>query len=258
MEKHEYEVMFRMEEDYWWYLGLRDLVWLYIGQFEKKQNTLKILDAGCGTGKFLETCGNYCAYGIEISEEAFKYLKRRKIKNVVRSSISHLPFNKGVFNLIISLDVLYHARVKKDEDVLIEMYRLLAGDGLIILNLPAFEFLRSEHDQAIHTKQRYTVKDIQNKLEQAGFTIEKITYRNTFLFPVAALVRLLKRVSLIKGAEARSDLRLLPPWLNKLLFLLLLIENRLLYYGVKFPFGLSVFCIAKKQNNRGLLTLPGS
>jgi SAM-dependent methyltransferase len=283
MERHEYEVMFRLEEDYWWYLGLRDLVFRYLNRFAGQNKSSIVLDAGSGTGKFLEMCkdtreackdtrelvkcdreqgkdtreqGNeyretgkgYHAYGLEFAEDAFPFLKMRGLKNVVRSSICCIPFRDQAFHGVVSLDVLYHAGVENDEDALLEIHRVLKSDGLLILNLPAFEFLRSEHDLAVHTNRRYQTGELQQKLEKAGFLVQVITYRNTFLFPIAAVVRLIKRATPKKGHghTIKSDLSPLPPWANKLLYRVLLFENALIFCGVSFPFGLSVFCIAKK------------
>ncbi|MGA1865334.1 MAG: class I SAM-dependent methyltransferase [bacterium] len=244
MEKHEYAVMFTMEEDYWWYLGLRNIVSQCISRFANQYTKLRILDAGCGTGKILETHKNYDAYGLEFSEEAFRFLKIRRLENVIRASICYMPFKKKIFDLVISLDVLYHKSVEDDEEALAEIYRVLETGGLLILNLPAFEFLRSRHDMAIHTKRRYQKKEIRKKLNKTGFHVQWITYRNTFLFPVAIIMRLISK----KRHKTKSDLySSLPRWVNKLFYGILILEEKLLLNGVIFPFGLSVFCIARKK-----------
>jgi len=242
MEKNEYAVMFGMEEDYWWYMGLRDLVSHCIHRFVNPYSHLRILDAGCGTGKLLETYRHYDAYGLEFSEEAFRFLKIRKLKNVIRASICNIPIKKQKFNLIVSLDVLYHKMVENDEDALAEIHRMLETGGLFILNLPAFEFLRSGHDRAIHTRRRYRKEELRKKLDKAGFHVQLITYRNTFLFPAAIIARLISK----KRHNIKSDLFHLPRWINRLFHGMLILESGLILNGMTLPFGLSVFCIARK------------
>jgi len=151
-----------------------------------------------------------------------------------------------MFAIVISLDVLYHRGVQDDEEALAEFHRVLEQGGLLILNLPAFEIFRGAHDAAVHTQRRYRAKDLQKKLKKAGFGVELITYRNTFLVPVATAVRLMRREGFRQGHDAGSDLVPLPGWVNRLFYLILMIENRLLLQGMTFPFGLSVFCVAKK------------
>jgi hypothetical protein len=126
------------------------------------------------------------------------------------------------------------------------MSRVLKPGGLLVMNLPAYEFLRSEHDVAIHTKQRYTRGRLRDMLREAGLQIHSLTYRNTLLFPVAAVVRLAKKLFRPRPAEARSDLKPLPRVLNGALTVPLWVENRLIRLGVRLPFGLSVYCTATK------------
>lgn len=237
--------MYNIEDNYWWYVGLRELVYSFIDKLSRSKDDLKILDAGCGTGKTLEKFKSYNSYGLDYSEEALNFCKLRKLNNLVRGSVCDLPYKSNLLDAIISLDVLYHAEVD-DEKTLKEIYRVMNSKGILLLNLPAYNFLRGKHDEAVHTRQRYTVRDLKAKLEKAGFKIERITYRNTILFPVAVIKRIMERFSPVTNDKAESDLKPLPALINKLLTGLLLLENTLIAKGVYFPFGLSVYCVARK------------
>lgn len=249
MEKEEYGVMYNIEDFYWWYVGLRDLVYSTIEKYNKKNNILRILDAGCGTGKILEGISRHKFYGIDFSEEAINYCKLRKLNNLLRASISEIPFRNSSFNFVISLDVLYHAGISNDQQTLSELYRVMDNDGILLLNLPAYNFLQSRHDKAIHTKRRYVLKDLKDKVERAGFVVEKITYRNIILFPIAVMKRIMEKI--IPTESTSSDLKPMPELINRLFTFLLLIENKFINLGVFLPFGLSVFCIARKKENFG-------
>lgn len=109
-----------------------------------------------------------------------------------------------------------------------------------------FFCLRSEHDAAVHTKPRYTRGHLRSMLEEVGLRVERITYRNTFLFPVAAVVRLGQRLFRKPASQPRSDLHTLPGPLNRVLALPLLLENRLFRVGARLPFGLSLYGVARK------------
>lgn len=243
MKNKEYGTMYSVEDYYWWYKGLRGLFFLSINSLKLKRKDLTLLDAGCGTGKLLESCKLYRAYGIEISEIAIEFCKKRRLNNVIRASICDIPFENNTFNIITSMDVLCHKGVKNDIETIKELYRVLDKEGLLFLNLPAYNFLQSRHDEAAYVRQRYTKKELREKIEKTGFVIEKITYRNTILFPLAAIIRL----CLKKRGEIRSNLKPLPSLINKVLTYLLLIENRLIISGVNFPFGLSLYIICRKK-----------
>lgn len=239
--------MHAIEDDYWWYIGLRKLVFSHIDSIITKNQKLKILDAGCGTGKILEKFNTYRAYGVDYAEEALRFCNVRNLNNLMRASICDLPFHNNSFDIVISLDVLCCIDADQNMKILNELYRVMNMNGTLLLNLPAYNFLQSTHDRAVHIKQRYVLNDIKKKVETAGFIIEKITYRNSLLFPVAFFVRIFRKIFLIKGGEIKSDLVPLPGLLNKLLTFILVLENKIITSGLSFPFGLSIYCVARKK-----------
>lgn len=237
-----------MEDNYWWHVGLRKLTLSYIDRFGYKQRALRILDAGCGTGGMIKDCLDYAPYGLELSEEAINFCKLRGLDTIVRGSICDTPFKNSFFDIVISLDVLYHKWIDDDLKTLQEFYRIMKSGGVLVVNLPAYNFLLSRHDRAIYTRQRYTRVDLKGKIEYAGFRIERITYRNTILFPFAFIRRIIEKMCSENASKPTSgDLKPLPNPLNRLLVGIIYVENLLIKSGVNFPFGLSVFCIARKR-----------
>jgi SAM-dependent methyltransferase len=248
MEKKVYEVIFHIEDSYWWYVGLRDLVFSSIDKFSHKMDGMRILDAGCGTGKFLDECKAYQAFGLDLSEVAIKFCKLRNITNLVRGSISEVPIKKNLFNIVVSLDVIYHMGVKNDLKTLKELYEVIGSNGILVLNVPAYNFLKSKHDIAVHTRRRYTIGKLKNDIEKAGFIIEIITYRNTLLFPIAVIKRMIDKFIFVNKGNIDSDLRQSGSLFNKIFMRLLFLENKFIMSGMKLPFGLSVFCVARKKS----------
>lgn len=244
MEATEYEIMFHREEDYWWYVGLRDLVRAQTQKFLRDRKSFRILDAGCGTGKLLEESKAFRPVGLEYSTEALKFVRRRGMDNVVQASVCQIPFADESFDLVTSMDVLYTVQAPGDLQSLREFRRILKPGGMLLMNLPAYNFLRSHHDVAIHTRQRYTQGGLRSMLTDAGFRIFTITYRNTALFPLAAGLRLVQKLFNPRPESAQSDLRPLPRLVNWAFMLPLFLENRLIRLGGRLPFGLSVYCVA--------------
>jgi len=248
MEQHEYETMYHVEGRYWWYVGLHRLVLKVLAQHVPADRPAKILDAGCGTGGILrqlhERPGN--VVGIDLSSEAVNWCRVRGFSSLAQASICEIPFQGDTFDAITSLDVAY---CLDPDDAFVsfgEMYRVLRPGGVLILNLPAYNFLRSTHDIAIHTRHRFRLSELRSMLERKGFTIALGTYRNTVLFPAAAAVRILKRLLPSRNAEIRSDVQPLPGPINSALTSILIAENALIQRGLRLPFGLSIFCVARK------------
>src|SRR5262249_53628108 len=111
---------------------------------------------------------------------------------------------------------------------------------------PAFDTLRGEHDAAVWTNRRYRLPEVVRLLEAAGFTIRRRFYRNSILFPVAALRRLASR-QIPKGGEARSDAGPVNRAMDSLCSGVLRFEEALHRAGAWFPFGLSVLCVAQRS-----------
>lgn len=216
-----------------------------MNKFIRGRPNLKLLDAGCGTGRFIDEFKNrFQCYGVDISDEAIKFCKARNLDHIAKASVDKIPFDDNVVDVVTTIDVLYHLLVQDVNKALRELYRVLHEDGILILNLPAFEFLSGGHDHIVHTRSRYLNSEVAEMVRQAGFKIIRITYRNTVFFPLACAMRIFNRLT---RNRPESDLKSLPAWLNNLLIKILMVENTVLHY-MNLPIGLSIFCIANKNH----------
>jgi ubiquinone/menaquinone biosynthesis C-methylase UbiE len=245
MKADEYNTLYQLERNHWYFITLRNLIFSLLEKRYKSKNDLKILDAGCGTGALLENFAKYGhVLGLDISDHAIFYCKKRNLNNIIQASVCNLPLKDNKFDLVTCVDVLYSLGGDEDLIALKEIYRVLNTSGRLILNLPAYKFLMSEHDKAVFTKNRYTKAEVAQKLELAGFKVERVTYRNTILFPLLVIYRILKKNSKTTE-ESKSDLKPFPSFLNKILIKTLTLEN-LILKSYDFPFGSSIFCVAYK------------
>jgi hypothetical protein len=86
-------------------------------------------------------------------------------------------------------------------------------------------------------------------LADCGFQIEKATYRVSLLFALIAFLRLAQKIFFHgdNAAMPSSDVRKHSKAVNALLGLVMKTENTLLKY-ISFPFGASIFALARKPN----------
>jgi ubiquinone/menaquinone biosynthesis C-methylase UbiE len=244
MEKNEYTTMAAVELQHWWYGGMRAINAALLKRVVADGRHLRILDAGCGTGGdalFLQRYGT--VVGLDIATEALALAQQRIPGYLVRGSVVQLPFADQSFDLVTSFDVLYHRAVIDEQQALAEVRRVLRHDGWLLIRLPAYEWLRSQHDRQVHTRHRYTAGEVRRLLETNGFVIEHLTYALTILFPLSATVRLLERILPAQKQESAMALPSRP--VNTLLRLPMMAEAAYLAYGGRLPFGLSVVCLAR-------------
>jgi SAM-dependent methyltransferase len=243
MYSDEYGTMFNLEDFYWWFVGRRKLVGEILRNEAGGNGRLRILDVGCGTGANLQAFVRYgSTIGVDYSKEALDLCSRRNVNAVCLAQAERLPFADDSFDVVTALDLLEHT----DEDLvaLAEMQRVCKPGGLLIIIVPAYGFLWSEHDEALKHRRRYTAHELRNKLSVSGFDLKRSTYFITALFwPVLAL-RIYQ--GLFKNNSVpKTSMRILPRWMNSLLVGILDVERWCLR-GMNLPFGVSAVALARK------------
>jgi SAM-dependent methyltransferase len=244
MKKQEYSTMYHYEEKYWWYVGLHEFIKHFIIKFSKNDFSKKILDAGCGTGRMLQILKNFeNSEGFDISEDAINFAKKRDLKNIkVQDLNTWIPINNN-YDFIISADVICCKGID-DIEICKKFYSALKKQGKLILNLPALDILSRNHDIAVFIAKRYKRKLFENELKTIGFNIINSTYRLPMLYFLILFLKIFEKKQ--SENEVISDLKPIPKIINKLFLINNRIENFFLKFGLKFPFGSSLFIIAEK------------
>jgi SAM-dependent methyltransferase len=240
MEGHEYVTMYQNEDVHWWFQGTRAVILDYCRETleAETEGSLSILDVGCGTGGTLMALQEFGEVsGIELDENAVKCCHERGLAQVKQGVAESLPYPDGTFDMVFALDVIEH--LDDDQIALAEFRRVLKPNGTLLVTVPAFPFLWSQHDVALHHKRRYTSKTLLGALESSGFQVGKWSYYNTVLFPVVASVRLFQRILGGGGEMPESDVQLPSPWVNRLLKGVLSSEKHALR-ALRLPFGVSL------------------
>lgn len=254
MNAGEFEVMARVEDDHWWYRGLRDMVVRVLATPRAGLPAApRILDAGCGTGRNLAALRDAFQpsrlVGFDTSSEALAIAAQKAPEaELRRDDICDPKLGESGFDVAVSLDVIYIPGSEKARPGLEAIVRALRPGGLLVLNLPAYNWLYSEHDVAIHTAERYTARRVSQLLDSIGLDVEWLSYRLCGLFPLVVASRLPSLFRARPGdAEARSALhRESGAALNQILYGVLRAENALIVRGTRLPFGSSVFAVGRK------------
>lgn len=245
MKPSEYGAVFAAEDNHWWYKGMQGITEGLVRAIYPGRTDLKILDAGCGTGGAMVYLAQFGQVtGCDYAAQALAYCQKRDLSRLNRATVEQLPFAAGSFDLITSFDVLYHQAVISYQRALDEFYRLLKPGGVVLLRLPAYDWLRGHHDKVIETARRFTASQLRSALNRSRFQVVKISYANTLLFPLALGKRLAE--SLLPPEADRSDVYPVPRWQNDLFAACLRHEARWLKRGKTLPYGLTVVAIGKK------------
>jgi SAM-dependent methyltransferase len=240
MDVSEYGNIKDYEESHWWYISAHRAV---LRVLDALPGRAKVLDAGCGTGGLINFLGSRSKFSIAGFDASLIALGAASQEvaipgRVIQAVIEAIPTKDGTFDAVTCIDVIYHQDVHGEKKALAEMGHVLKPGGYLILQVPAFEFLRGGHDEVVHTRRRYTVKEIRRLLTGSGFKVISLRYRHPWLFLPALVIRRFSR------GKAESDLKPVSPIMNLALLSISRFFDRS-FFGV-IPFGTSVFAVARK------------
>lgn len=237
-----------IEKIHWWWEGRRQI----LRQTLSNKSGLKILDIGCGTGETLTFLDNYLdkpkLYGIDNSQVAINFAKKRGHKNIRKVNALELPYKSNSFDYILLLDVIEH--IEDDSSLLKEAKRVLKKNGRIIITAPALQFIWSEHDTQQGHFRRYTRTRLRNLAKKNRLGIDRVSYFNFFLSPAIITLRLLGRLQPFKqinsyDSKLNFDMAK-KSFLNEILKNIFVNEVRLMKF-IDYPIGISVFATYKKR-----------
>jgi SAM-dependent methyltransferase len=237
-----YQQMRELEDRHWWFVGRRRIVSSVLQSLQLPAES-SILDLGCGTGGNLHMLSQFGALtAVELDANAASLARARGVAPVLRGKLPDaLPFAPQSFDLVTMLDVLEH--IADDAATLQTVHRLLVPGGHLLLSVPAFAFLWGPHDEMHHHQRRYRRAPLRHLLEANGFRVRLLSYCNSWLFPPAALVRLLHRVLPLGGSNV--ELAMPPAPLNAVLANLFASERFVLPH-LSLPFGISLLALVQK------------
>ena len=239
------EATARAEREHFWFRGFRRFITPLLDRAAAGRSPLRLLDCGCGTGNNLHLLRRYGkATGIDITFSGLEYARSQGERLLSRASALSLPFSDRTFDIVTSFDVIYAFDDNQARMALSEMHRVLVPGGHLVLNVAALPILRGNHSVLGGEVQRYTRRGLRRHLEQAGFTVRRLTYTNASILPIVAGVRFAQR---LRGHHASDREMTVPsPPVNLALSGVLAVEAAALRV-VNMPLGSSLLTLARKD-----------
>src|SRR3989338_6753152 len=225
MDKNFEQQYHHVEDFHWWFRARKDIIANLLADVDEDA---AILDVGCSRGvliQFLKSRGFNNVYGIDISETAVSLCHQNHIDNTFRMDAKKLEWKDKEFDVVIASDVLEH--INEDKTALTEWNRVLKKDGILIIFVPAFQFLWCQYDTVNYHYRRYTKSNLVKILKDSNFEICRSSYWNSLLFFPIAFVRFIQK-KIPYGTEKKMTENYLKPSFNNLFLFLLKFENWLL------------------------------
>jgi ubiquinone/menaquinone biosynthesis C-methylase UbiE len=247
MNPAEFDNIARAEEDFWWYRGMRTILFRMLDPYAAGRKPARVLEAGCGTGHFANALASrygWQVYPFDLGFEGLNYGRRMGIPRLLQADIRAIPFAAESFDAVVSMDVIVHLPRGEEDAPVGEFARVLKPGGLFVIRVSALDVLRSHHSQFAQERQRFTRTRLMELARRHGLRAIRCSYANSLLFPVA-LVKFRIVEPLSRSAPA-SGVEPVAPWLDALLHFPLAIESKILGAGMNLPLGQSLILIGEK------------
>lgn len=201
------------------------------------ENVLE-LGSGLGTISNLMVSKDRNIILTDRNDEYINYLNKRFIYNpwvkVIKTDICEINtvFGSAKVDTIVGVNILEH--IEDDFGLLKKLQFILTNGGKLLLIVPAHESLFGSLDKELSHFRRYSKRTLTAKIKEAGFDIEKIEFMNSF-----SAIGWFLSYRILKGKHIPKTTAVI---LDKFIPFIEAIERY-----IKFPFGLSLFVVARKK-----------
>jgi SAM-dependent methyltransferase len=232
-----------IEQAHFWFRVRNQLIQWALGKYFPDAKTF--LEVGCGTGFVLEgiraTFPGIRLVGSDIFVDGLGFAKARVPEvEFYQMDARSIPFDSE-FDVVGTFDVLEH--LVEDHSALGQMFNATRPGGGLLVTVPQQRYLWSASDEHAMHQRRYSYAELRQKVETAGFQIERMTSFNSLLFPLMVWSRMQQK----RDQEFQPWRELeISPALNKILGSILTIERLLIERGLSFPVGGSLLLIARR------------
>jgi SAM-dependent methyltransferase len=248
MNPAEFANIRKSEEHFWWYRGMRDILFRFLAPYLEGRTIGSALEAGCGTGylsHLLQRDRQWPIVPLDYSWDGLRYARQLGVKQPVQGDIRALPFPAEHFDLTLSIDVLAHMPDGDEHTAARELARVTRPGGLVLVRTAALDILRSKHGEFAHERQRFGRQRLAGLFASAGIRVLRCTYANALLLPVALLK--FRVVEPLLRQPAKSGVEPVAEWLDRMLYTPLALEAAWIGSGRGFAAGQSLLLIGEKM-----------
>ncbi|MBL9208264.1 MAG: methyltransferase domain-containing protein [Opitutaceae bacterium] len=248
MQRDEYLKLAEVEDDMWYFRSLHGHARRELELRHATSQPLSLLDAGCGTGGLLvrmrKANPNWIWTGIDFMPLACDLARERCPGcEIVQASVTALPFADARFDAVASVDVLSQVPYPNDAFAGVrELARVLKPGGTLVINVPAYQWMWSYHDESCQTRHRFAADEVRRLFESAGLRVSRLTRWNALTFPMIVA----KRKIFVRRGET-SDVKPQAPWVEACMRGLMGLEHAWLGLGAGWGWGTSILAVAVKS-----------
>jgi SAM-dependent methyltransferase len=214
--------------NYWWYTARTRLLHTVLGSYVRPGDG--VLDVGSADGPSVAWLDERVAVDIDM---------RGLRSGGICASAEQLPFADATFDVATAFDVVEHCA--NEGVALAELRRVVKPGGMVLLSVPAYQWLWSAFDVRAGHHRRYTRRRLRRAATAAGLREERSTYAFTATLPFFLLSRLITKLRSGSGQTVQA----LPAPAERLLLALAQLDRTLLRRW-NLPLGSSVFYAARR------------
>ncbi len=238
--REDYGARYRqLYEQHWWWRARESVILNVLCDHEPPHGWKRILDVGCGDGLFFDRLLRFGdVEGVESDEALVSQSGPHRSRIHIGRFEGDLQL-KNDFSLVLMLDVLEH--LPDPASAIRYALYLLAPGGTLLVTVPAFRFLWTNHDVLNHHVTRFTRRSFRNVAVKAGLEIDLERYFFHWVFVAKIADRILE--STFRLPAKPPSVPALP--VNALFYWLSRLENKTLGW-LELPFGSSLMVLGHK------------
>ena len=225
---------------HWWWRAREAIVLRELGRLTVPRPA-RVMDVGCGNGLILNRLAAWGdVHGIELDRSVLTDGAPHR-EHIYCEPLGDERYRamSGTFDLVTALDVIEHV---EDDGLLVrQMLQLLKPWGHLLVTVPAFSCLWSNHDEANVHYRRYGRSALRKVLDEHGTLLRvRHLFPSLFLFKWLVVQVDRRRVRQIDQARLPSALTctVMQRWLG--------MEERLAR-PLNLPFGSSLLAVVRKS-----------
>jgi len=227
-------------ERHWWWRAREPFLLDQLRRGLATGSAGRILDVGCGDGLFFDKLSEFGQVeGVEPNGALVSPGRHGGRIHIGPFDESFSPPHR--YSAVLMLDVLEH--LEYPDKAVRHALRLLETDGRLVVTVPAFKLLWTNHDDINQHFTRYTKKSFLDLAQRSGLQVDRCRYFFFWLFPVKLVARVCEAVLRSEPAPAKVPPRFINTALTQLSRLEEAVGGQL-----PIPFGSSLLAIGHKSS----------